>query len=93
MASAHETDPRLTDLPREALDELRRGLLPVYMIALLIILLGWGFYLSWRNRVIWSLDAAVAIVVLCSCLAHVLRERQHTVACWLFLLGLISARH
>ncbi len=89
MASTYETDPSLSDLPRRELEELRQGLLLGYMSALLTIVVAWLLYLSWRNRVVSSLDAAVVIAALCSCLAYVLRERRHTAACWLFLLGLV----
>jgi hypothetical protein len=57
----------------------------MYMLALLAVMLVWGFYFSWHDRALWPVDIAVLTVALCALLAYGLRTRCYAAACWLFL--------
>ncbi|MBI2938903.1 MAG: response regulator [Chloroflexi bacterium] len=80
----------LDALPVRELEELRRGLLPLYISALVGIVLVWGAFQSWRPLINWLVDGAVLTAGLASIIAYRLR-RYHAAASWVFILGLTLA--
>ena len=75
-------------------DDLRRGLLPMFLFPLLGVPLIWLAYSAirdWSRGPIYLVDLAVLVLVLFAYLAITLRNEHYTCACWVFIAGLVVA--
>jgi signal transduction histidine kinase/CheY-like chemotaxis protein len=76
---------------REEVDDLRRGLLPVFLLPILAASWLWFLYITVRTWEPGLNDIAAFALGLGACLALMLRERHHPAACWVLLASMVGA--